>query len=97
MSRELDRRVAEKKQWVPSVTSGSDIWCWDTPEGRVLLLPRWSEDLNEAIQLWHGSWDLFKIFDKSGPQWAVEIGVEQRIVYGETPALAICKAFLGAE
>lgn len=92
MSRELDIEVAKKLGWTDFRKVPHD-WARSPVDGYRQACPKWSNDMNAAMELWQDGWTLDR--DSETRQWCIFIhhpGVEFK---ASTPAEAICLAYLG--
>lgn len=91
MTRELDRRVAEKLGWKQIETHGGSATLWGVfpPLRGWSPLPEWSTDMNAAMELWQRQWVLQILPWGIRPIWKCAQSE------APTPTEAICLAFLG--
>ena len=76
---------------------GTDLgysYVYENAKGSYVDIPHYSTDMNKAIELWDDYWKLEKYTDG----WFIcedeEYGGAKTCGQGETPMLAICRAFI---
>ena len=94
MSRELDRKVAERLGRTLKRDDCNSYWV--DQNGEEPQLQNFSEDMNAAMELWQDDFD--RLF-KTRKGWVVLRAAinEGRLYSAPTPSEAICLAFLGNE